>query len=1586
MNKQEQHIVSGMSRDSAINQFSPKLVYEAKNIRITARGESTLLSVTNERGTKPITLEGGSIEGTPIGSAVINDYLVLFTTACNAEEPQQNSRLEDHIYRIQLSDTEATGNCISLFSGYLGFSTKHPIETLPLFENKDLQKVYWVDGYNQPRVVNIADTSLETTLSNPDSMNFSREVALDHTIKVTKRNTGGTFAAGTVQYAFAYFNKFGQESRIFDYTPLYYLSPKERGLSADSTSSCSFEIKLKNLDNNFNYIRAYAIVRSSANATPNCRIVGDYPIAPLEARYRYRKDGTLDSELNTGGSAASYIIYDSATDTITPLTEIEITETTAETETRVVTLSTTQVLMFTSGNNAYVRNTEEEITLTVVDNLEDGRMYISPAEGQTAEYGSYVKNSGTGITIIDNGVYGSTIDATALLYIGGEELVASTIAQKDNTMFLGNIKLTKPNIGTLNVEGRPLKEAVRASVSDNLKSCQLGYTGSDYTHYSPSKEGFYNYEINNNRNSQETKKFKFGENYRLGFIAQYKNGAWSEAIWLSDKDNLVRPKVLENRFITGGWKFTLPTAVRKALTDAGYKRVAPVAVYPSMPDRRVLCQGFLCPTVYNVKDRYQNGPFAQSSWYFRFTGYKGIPHGQSLYSNYTLAAEIQALQDHTMMEPCAQYHKSGGDWQWMSNDEFADYFAEDFFVDFSILTFHSPDIEFNSELTQADFEDVKLRVVGFADMTNYGWKKTEYHDIHCSTKSIGINTTHSEFLGTVNSQYARGLFADSEVDVTNQDEVRTFRGDENSNSLIVGFQTYPWHRSGSLNNQPALTSKQSKNGYSRTAELQYKRWSSIYYARTNFAAIQTSYISDLNNSKQGISIRTPQLFNSDQMQAIKVPAPANSNLNSLIYYGNIDKILTPNSVDMSNLTLRLPNTSSPSTYDEKSGLDKTRGYPIIASWIKAVTEEVPNDDTWNNGNYYEANERLMKGYGSVPYYTNALLWWEGTLKHKKGDADETYDDIVNIYPKSNGSWSKDPISMKYKSTPHLVIALDYTSAMAMNTLPEALIEKRIQKKSSYQHTPFWASDDHSYSADNPFKVSDYDIGIAITSGNGLWVGELYRSFTDEQLASRFGGKTEAALSANIWLRCGDIINLEEDEYTLTYAEGDTYLERYDCLKTYPYTNEDPNSVIEIFSSEVETRVNLDARYDRNRGLQSNIAMSPVNFNLFNHLGYEQTNNFFNYQAIDYERFKSMHYPNMITWSTEKILGEDIDSWTDIDVTSVLDLDGDKGKVVSLNIYNNEIYAFQNRGFAQLLFNSRVQIPTSDGQPIEITNGLKMQGKRYISSMIGCSNKWSIRETPSGLYFLDDETNSIYRFSNQLEDISTKCGMRSWIETSSNFNIWNPREFENLVTYYDKSNQDLYFVSKDWCLVYSEQLGQFTSFMDYEATPLMVNLRDNFYAFTSNGSTSTPWWMFNGEYNHFFGEYKPYWMTFISNDNPTIDKVFNNLEFRTEVWSGDTFQPMSTFDTLRVWNEHQDSGEVPLVTAISGVPANLKKKFNTWKVNIPRDATVDSTGAIVNHGMNRIRNPWAYIKLGTTKEEARKAMKLQFTDMIVDYFM
>ena len=416
-------------------------------------------------------------------------------------------------------------------------------------------------------------------------------------------------------------------------------------------------------------------------------------------------------------------------------------------------------------------------------------------------------------------------------------------------------------------------------------------------------------------------------------------------------------------------------------------------------------------------------------------------------------------------------------------------------------------------------------------------------------------------------------------------------------------------------------------------------------------------------------------------------------------------------------------------------------------------------------------------------------------------------------------------------------------------------------------------------------------------------------------------------------------------------------------------------------SELESRVNLDARYDKNKGLTDNTFANPTNFGLYNHPGYEQTNQFFTFKAIDYDRYKNLNYPNLVSFTTEKKPGADIDAWTSVPMTATFDLKGELGEIVKLTSFNDTLLSFQNRGVAQILFNERVQIPASDGQPIEITNGLKFGGYRYLSDQIGMTNKWSLQTTPNGVYFIDDEKNTLYHFGGQqFQDLSGKAGFRTWLAENNSYDIWNPVEYKNFKTWYDRVNGDLYFMNKDESLVYSEQIGNFISFMDYGKLPLFVNMNDKFLSakYNSTSSEDKIWELWAGQYNMFFGQYRPYWLTFISNTDPTTDKIFNNLSWRTfDYNSNKELQPLSTFDTVRVWNDHQDTGEVSLVDT-KNKPTNLKKKFNVFRALVPRD----TQGMWKGKGINRIRGVLAYIKLSRVNSNTDKMI---FGDFDVDFF-
>ncbi len=541
------------------------------------------------------------------------------------------------------------------------------------------------------------------------------------------------------------------------------------------------------------------------------------------------------------------------------------------------------------------------------------------------------------------------------------------------------------------------------------------------------------------------------------------------------------------------------------------------------------------------------------------------------------------------------------------------------------------------------------------------------------------------------------------------------------------------------------------------------------------------------------------------------------------------------------------------------------------------------------------------------------------------------------------------IRMKYKTTPHLVLQSN----------------ERYSEDNRYYLT---------YAKATTTYKSVLPILEVVRKGD-----EATHSSRPYYRATMFGGTSDDAKKANLWIPCGEPVSLGDglSPVPYEYSYGDTYFQRWECLKTYPFTSEDVNQIIEIGSFMLETHVNIDGRCDRNRGQLTNV--SPRNFNLMNPV-YSQLNNFFTYRILDSSYYSLNRYSNQITWTKEKIGGSDVDPWTNITLASTYDIDGSKGEIISLNTWKDRLFCFQNKGVSNILFNSRVQIPTSDNVPIEISNSYKVDGYRHLSDGIGCDNKLLIKKTPSGIYFVDKVGNNLYHIGEGIQDITATHGMTSWFKN-------NASSIRRLL--YDEMNHDLYLVRDSDSLCYSEVLGQFTSFFDYSNIPLIESYNNRIFTLHNNKLYG----MFEGEYNDFFPVgtthyYQPWEFTFIANgsDSSTqgFDKIFSNIDYRMDVFDADnnTYIADDTLTAIRVTNEYQDTGEISLSRLKNASysksyhhkDANLQKKFKIWRIQIPRDNT---------HKLDRIRNPWCKITLKSIVTGNKKSI---LQDLNVQYYI
>lgn len=494
----------------------------------------------------------------------------------------------------------------------------------------------------------------------------------------------------------------------------------------------------------------------------------------------------------------------------------------------------------------------------------------------------------------------------------------------------------------------------------------------------------------------------------------------------------------------------------------------------------------------------------------------------------------------------------------------------------------------------------------------------------------------------------------------------------------------------------------------------------------------------------------------------------------------------------------------------------------------------------------------------------------------------------------------------------------------------------------------------------------------------LVIGELYNEYEDSY-DPRYGGTTQSAASGNTFVPCSSLIKIPEPNgggfispVVLTGNRGDTFIRRYDCLKTLPLNEGSKNNVVEIASVLLESHVNMDGRSDKNIGISNLESFTEENINLVNPV-YSNTQGIqtASYLISSYDVFS---YPNEILWSQPKTFGEMIDSWTSISQVDYLLLDGNLGNVRKLARLNNSIICFQDKGIAEILYNTRTQMSTTTGVPVELMNSGKVDGKRYITDKAGCTNKWSIVETKRGIYFIDNLTSSISVFNGAVESLSDVKGFKEWIGSNNSMNIWNPSKFDNFISFWDRINDDVYFINKDCCLVYNEQLEQFTSFMDYQDVPMMVNVNDRFISYKNENL----WAQGEGDYNMFFGNAEPYYVEYRIAPDPYNDKTFTNLEYRADILDSDGRLTGDTFDHIVVSDEYQ-SNSVD-VEYSPHEPSDLKKKFRIWRVNIPRSAISQDNP----YGLDRMRNPWIKVKLKKNDNLDRNEI-MEFHDLLVKYY-
>lgn len=1518
MRRQEDpHSFMGMQQDFAISKQLPKYLIEAKNIRFTLNQDSTLLSITNEKGPGDLHV---FVDGNYLGHCVLNNFVVVFSTYSDTSVKHDIiTRLNftnNTVEKLVLYDSDNTDTQ----KKPLGFSEEHPIKALGYYETENIQKVYWVDGWNQPRVINIVDPNYSEFTSN--SFEFVQELEFTETITVKKDNSlQGTFAPGPIQYAFSYYNLYGQESNIFYTTPLMYASYLDRGGSENDKCSCVFQIKITNADTQFDYLRIYSIQRTSLDATPIVKRVTDLKI-------------------------------------------------------------------------------------------ENPVMYFT-----------------------DNGMYGENVDPSYLLYVGGESISANAICQKDNTLFLGDIQLKRREVVLSDGIKTSLRQMVITPDKRNIKLYKI----SDYPY--PYCTGLHatSYEDDGETiASWNTSGFKCGEYYRLGVQFQYKDGRWSAPVWINDVQETERP--CQNDDILEMPSFWLDAGdinegfnqILDQAATLGYKRIRPVVVFPREEERTILCQGVVNPTLFTIKDRIgmenEDDPigslkeniYAQASWFFRGMSKDGscvydectggvAPQSRGTLNypdRFNMLNPVTVTVDNVEKSYRNYYNGRGIEMCVCRNPN------KLFNIDWNLLTLNSPDIDmwdyfYNTQLDNCQVFDVGSVPIAatLSDIMMFtetppiledasGFIRHTFNGVGACGLISGpfyndgivlddfsgsyfpfiLPNEDDYMLETVLKKFFMGNTADADVYTGESDEEKTIM-----QSVRSFYQTYLWQREGSLNNDITRNVTITENGSTTTgvqsALLKNKIISNLRVSRDTYYSPR---------EQQLLLQGSPIFYRNQQAEVQKI--------NNHIYYGNVDQLIAGDTHFGSYIWLKRANEKDMQNINTFNSMPlnvnvvganvspQEDTYP--ASWVAVMptpycSNNVQNDNVspgarkvWGLYQGREDEDNIFSKPSIwddiMPDWILGQPWWNGSKWGKIGNK-------FQLLARKNN------VRIKYKSSPHIVLQL-------------------------YGDTKYcWPGQtSQEYLRDNfPDQVSQNDYSLQLPDGystatkiNCLPIVELRRPYN---INTMFGGQTSYALQQNHWLPAGDPLLLQDvsnGNKHLKWVYGDTWYQRYDCLKTYPYSQEDTNQLVEILSFMVETHVNLEGRYDKTRGQLSNLTVSPSNFNRLNEV-YSQHDNFFNYQILPDNSYDTYHFGNQFIWSLEKHPAEQVDTWTNVNLGSSYNLGGTLGDITSIVCHNDQLYAFQKNGISRILFNSRVQIPTSDGTPIEISNNYKVEGAQYISQLFGSNNSDSICPTDYGIYFIDSLGGELQVLTEkQITNVSQEKGVTLWFRNQSN-KQWLPNTY-SVKLFFDKKDSDLYIIGQSETLLFSDKLKEFTSYLTYNRVPAMFNIDDSLYILKDTRDISL-YKMFAGNYNNFFDIIEPYSITFVSNgvseqgNSSMISKIFTNLDFRGDCRDGyfrnfnfgvnEYPKNKCPFSHIRVWNEYQDTGQTELKFKIP-IGTNAEKKFRIWRVDIPRNKKLSDTSK--SGIMDRIANTWCKIKLTNLTPEDNETMQLH--DLNVTYYI
>ena len=1519
--------IQGIQQDTAYQLSSPNFLFDALNVRINAVDNNSLLSITNEKGnTKVLEIKDEENSITILNYCLFTDYFILFGEYDST----------DYIIKVYKEGNSYTYK--TLLKGNYNFNTDITYwNSIGFTENEKLDKVYWIDGKNQPRIFKIIHDN-ENSTDYKYSLDFLPTIINKGdnnlpNVQITKANGNGRFASGVLQYYITYSNTYLQESNIWYVSPLFYIGMGNKAASPETICNAAFTFNITNLNNSFDYINIYGVLRSSKDAVPNVYKISNIPI---KDNLTFIDNGSLGESTDIGTlfalQSSGFIPKAMAVkDNTLFFSNYSLINELSEAEETII-------------NN----NIQKNGVLSVVESdfIEDEFTIALPEKDTDIRTFKHDEWYRVGLQFMD---YLGT--PSKIFYIKDIKIDAQhDLGIKDRKELLKR---------SLQFKGYAIPEAVKdkycyarlvmvqrdAYPVRNISQgviCPTIFELHNRCNNTPFAMSSWNFRTLDIRLDDPDDINKYPISYGGLPLAANSNTLYGEIqnqtkVKVENTDNLFWTKEATN---TGSNYFIQLTLYQNPLQNAAENilniyytlkigRSTKEAITKITDCEKIYSKGYdtylssIYSTAlgkgYDVKtwDGFKAYILNTISEYLRnskgravvYKGCEDTLNGLDNPFNKMIAdsslAYIHALP--TNHDSSSFYKVSS---TYTENPENSSDLAASrdftYYVDDTILTFHAIDVEENQNLLDKNNE-VKFKIVG-----------------ECSLD-------YSRFDYLINPKTGPKAAEDG------KSGVQKFRLQKDTKKwgaynapLWVDDKKIPlflWHRYNTLGNQ---TTTQTTDGiwygdYTRKVFANTHFFSKTYYICSPITAYDTeqSYVSShyfLNNHPSSVRV-----FNTDQVQSYVLETPSDSYVyDKLNYQGNVKELSTD---------------SFSSLYFDSDTLDD------LGSGNQEIVPTVSIKDSLLM--YYKSTPHVVLSMSPIKNGDSSFDYHLPLSRIVKYSADgKTKDSLPNFIPNPDHNSQK---AFYYKDGVwQLTFGNTEASMENFGYLWDKSYYKRIIELVGI--TP--------QGLGGPFYKFGLKDGESI-----LWIAELYQDLDNIAI---FGDNSKEILAKHTWIPIGTWTPINGSTINLI-GYGDCFIGRYECLKTYSYTEEDKQSCIEVASFLTESTKNPCGRYDNYANLGDSSIIKANEFNKFNSV-YDQQNNLFSYNIpLDINTY----YPNNIIWTSVKYAGELTDSFTKVTFNGGVDVQGTYGQIQKLISFNNTLYSIQNRAIYKINYNNRIAISPSDNTPIIIGNNANVDTPILLKEGVGISSPKNITEGNEALYLYDNNHKEILAIAkdSNIVNLSKTKNMQTYFNKIDNCNS----------VIYDPLANDIYFQVKeeigDKCIAFNELIGNFTSFYDYQDIQYVVPFNGEALSLTSN----TVWKQRSSEeYCNFCNTLYSYYITFIANDAPDKTKIFNNINFAANLGDESIITNSTPFNYMCFNDSYQVKEPISLHNYVSktglinsNTESNLRKLFKQWHITIPRA-----------DNRNRFVDLWLKITLGNNSDKA--TIKNQITNLSVTY--